>query len=103
MFGKMFSQERLEQMGRQLERAMDDINIIIQHPERIKNVVYETSEDKSDRIFDNKPTGNFIRLLIEYEDSDGVIKSEKRKGLANAEKELMAQLELLKKEQSKYD
>jgi len=100
IFNKMQNQARMQEIGMKLERAMQDINIIVNHPEVIKDVKYETSEDTG-MIF-QKETPSFIMLKIEYDDTDGEVTKEKKGLLIDAEKELMAELEKIKKEKERY-
>ena len=101
MFSRMEDQSRMEEIGMKLERAMQDVNIIVQHPEEIRIVTYETSED-SGTVFE-KDGLKFIMLKIEYNDKRGLIAKEKRGLLEGAEKELMAELEKIKKEKERYE
>jgi hypothetical protein len=103
MFGRIKAESNLEEIGLKLERAMEDINIIVRYPEKIKKVEYETSEDETKGVFDRTKEPAFIRLIIYYDDSDGTIKADKRAILENAEKELLSELERLKKEKTRYD
>lgn len=101
MFNRMEDQNRMEQIGMKLERAMQDVNIIVMHPEEILRVIYETSED-SGTVFE-KDGPMFIMLKIEYDDKRGLIYKDKRGLLEGAEKELMAELEKIKKEKERYE
>ena len=101
MFNRMEDQARMEQIGIKLERAMQDVNIIVMHPDEILRVLYETSEDTG-TVF-KKDGPKFIMLKIEYDDKSGLISKEKRGFLEGAEKELMAELEKIKKEKERYE
>jgi hypothetical protein len=101
MFNRMEDQAKMEKIGMNLERAMQDVNIIVMHPEEIRRVIYETSED-SGTVFE-KDGPKFIMLKIEYDDKRGLISKEKRGLLDGAEKELMAELEKIKKEKERYE
>lgn len=103
MFGRLESQERLAKMGTTLDRAMSDIQLIVQHPQYIMDVSYVTDEDDKTQIFDKVGQKKFIRLTIDFTDPDGEIKKSRKDSVSAAEAELLRELEELKKEKSKYE
>lgn len=102
MFGKFDEQKHLEEIGKTLGLAMEDFNIIVQYPECITSVNYETDETSGKRVFDDNQN-KFIRLTINYIDPNKKIKNAKREMLNSAEKELYEELEKIKKEKLNYE
>lgn len=100
MFGRMNDEERFRKIGETLDKAMSDINTIVQNPMSIKEVKYNTDEDESG-VFNSQ--NKFLRLEIIFDDSDGKYKAAKKGALAQAEDDLMKELNKIKTEKEKYE
>ena len=100
MFDKMGEETKYRKIGETLDRAMSDINIIVQNPFSIKDVKYTTDED-APGVFN--ANSKFIKLEIFFDDSNGSFKSAKKDALTKAEDELMRALDQLKKEKGRYE
>jgi len=99
MFGKINEEEKFRKIGEALDKAMSDINTIVQNPMSIKDVKYTTDEDEPG-VFNSQ--SKFLRLEIIFDDSDGRFKAAKKNALVQAEDELMRELDKIKMEKEKY-
>lgn len=95
-------EEKLEEMGRNLERAFEDLTTIATFENSLIDIVYENvpADETKKRVFGKETANKVLRLEVYYKETDEILAAKKDK-LSQVEKALLAELESIKNEKEK--